>query len=655
MTKNSILLLSTVLITLSFSACGGGGGGSDGGTTSETSIEPVLQTGAFLDSAVEGLRYKTATQSGYTDTNGHFKFFKGENIEFFLGEYPIGKYLAKGVISPYTLYPNNEEAAIRIAQLLQTLDLDGIPANGITIENYENFSELDTALAPTNNSFVSNVEGLLNKVLVSSASAKTHLDDTLYLSSQGNPNELAQGTNTFNTFDPSTFSTSTCQILPYENATGIFVSVNGTSNARGTQEDPLDLATALSKSSPVQPGGTVWISEGTYNGSFISELVGTSSQPIKVKPMLGQRVIIDSFAGDSTGLTINGRWTDYYGLEVLSSDTEHTSQQNTSGPSDVKATGGVSVYYGANTRVINFIVHDNVGGGFSSWRPASNSELYGNIIYNNGWTAPKRGHGHAIYAQNQTGYKKLTNNIIFFGYGTGIHVYTEGGQINGFDVQQNTWFMTGASDPRSSQKKDNCLIGGFQPVKGLIMYNNQGYSENGRGTRIGYGGSVVGQDAILRNNYLSENFWVAGHWNKLDVSNTTVLRGITGSSAVEINNLGGNNFQSSPPTTGKKVFIQANVHDPRRAKLVIYNYDEDASIHVDLSSVLKPGEAFRIHSTFGLFNNPLVTGLYDGGTVSVPMGSIEPPQPTGYPNNIEDSDDPHRKFGAFIITHAGCL
>jgi len=504
MKKKLHILISTSLAALVFTACGGGGGGSsdDGGSSS---VEPTLQTGTFLDAAVEGLRYKTATQSGYTDAQGHFKFYTGENIEFFLGDYPIGEYLAKGIISPYTLYPNNEDAAVRVAQLLQTLDTDDIPTNGITIADYENFNTLDTALAPTDNGFVANVEGLLNDTLVSSSSAKEHLDETLYLSSQGDPNEKAQGTNAFNTFDPSTFSTSTCENLPFENANGIFVAVNGNSNAAGTQEDPLDLATALSASSPVQAGQTLWIMEGTYHGSFTSELKGNNTQHISVKPMPGQRVILDGKTGESSALTINGEWVDYYGLEVLSSALDHTSEEDSSGPSDLKTNGGVSVYYGKNTRVINFIVHDNVGGGFSSWSPASNSELYGNIIYNNGWTAPGRGHGHAIYAQNKTGYKKLTNNIIFFGYATGIHVYTEGGQIEGFDVQKNTWFMTGSSDPRSSQKKDNCLIGGFQPVKNLIMYNNQGYSENSRGTRIGYGGSVTGQDAVLRNNYLSEN------------------------------------------------------------------------------------------------------------------------------------------------------
>lgn len=46
--------------------------------------------------------------------------------------------------------------------------------------------------------------------------------------------------------------------------------------------------------------------------------------------------------------------------------------------------------------------------------------------------------------------------------------------------------------------------------------------------------------------------------------------------------------------------------------------------------------------------------MFNEGTVSVLMGSIELPQPIRYPQNIEDSDDPHTKFGTFIIIQGGC-
>ena len=456
----------------------------------------------------------------------------------------------------------------------------------------------------------------------------------------------------FNHYTNDTFRSSSCTNLPLEVATGIFASPTGSPAATGTQEDPLDLATALSSNSPLQAGQTLWLIKGTYTGNFISELTGTSLNPIKVKPLPGKRVILDGNTGVSglAALRINGEWTEYYGLETMSSSMARTSAQDTSSPSDIIVNEGVSVQ-GANTKVINFIVHDNTGGGISSWSNAPNSELYGNIIYNNGWTAPGRGHGHAIYAQNTTGYKNLFNNIIFFGFATGIHVYTQGGAIEGFNVEDNTWFMTGSSDPRASQKKDNCLIGGFQPVKRLLVKNNQGYSQNARGSRFGYGGDVTGQDGILENNYLSENLWLVGQWDSLAISDTQVHRGIINEDLIT-NSV--NNTFSTVPASGKKIFVHANAYDPRRAKIVIYNFDNDANVSVNLNTVLKVGEAYRIHSTFALFDSPILEGVYDGNAIAIPMGTVSAPQPTGLQGIDLEEDDPKRKFGTFILTHGGC-
>lgn len=97
---------------------------------------------------------------------------------------------------------------------------------------------------------------------------------------------------------------------------------------------------------------------------------------------------------------MSGEWTEFYGLEVLSRQLDRDTSSNSYAGIEFKITGGVTVGgtgHGSNTKVINFIVHNNVGGGMSSWSDAYDSELYGNIIYNNGWTAP--GHGNAIYAQ----------------------------------------------------------------------------------------------------------------------------------------------------------------------------------------------------------------------------------------------------------------
>lgn len=441
-----------------------------------------------------------------------------------------------------------------------------------------------------------------------------------------------------------------CVVPAPPDTSGVHASPDGSPTAAGTQADPLDLATALSSDGPVAPGDTLWLAPGEYRGVYVSDLRGTEAFPILVRPLPGAHVTLNSDVSDAgdAGLTINGEWTRYQGLEVLSTDADRESVQDTSGPTDVSLRPGVTVF-GSHVQVVNCVVHDTAEG-FSFWRPAIDSELNGNIIYNNGWTAPGRGHGHAIYVQNETGTKILEDNIIFFGFGTGIHAYTEGGAIQGFEVRDNVWFQTGASDPRTSQRKDGCLIGGFQPVARLNMVDNVSWSR-GRGTRLGYGGDVMNLDATLTDNYLVESFWLRGSWESLTLSGNSIYGDLDG---LDPTLYPGNDFQPDAPTTGTRVFVHPNRYDAGRARVAIFNYDQGPSVDVDLSSVLSLGEAYVVHSVFDPWGAPVVQGTFEGDPVAFPMGSVAPPQPNGLPGGIAGDDDPKRSFGAFIVTHSTC-
>ena len=102
---------------------------------------------------------------------------------------------------------------------------------------------------------------------------------------------------------------------------------------------------------------------------------------------------------------------------------------------------------GQAVRLINLIVHDD-GQGFGFWTTTVDSEIYGSLVYNNGWLGPDRGHGHAIYTQNLDGTKRIYDNILFNQFSYGIHAYTEGGSIQGFDIAGN--LQIGDTNHRSS-------------------------------------------------------------------------------------------------------------------------------------------------------------------------------------------------------------
>src|ERR1035437_1040702 len=236
--------------------------------------------------------------------------------------------------------------------------------------------------------------------------------------------------------------TSSIIVAPLAGTSIYFVASWGVPAGDGTWENPLDLATALSSKSPAKPGDILTLRGGTYQGAFVSMLSGTENNPITIREVPEARVTIDG------SLTVQGAWATYWDLEVTNSNGDRTKARP----------AGVSIF-GPHTKFINLIVHD-AGDGMEFWTPAVDAEIYGCLIYDNGWQGPDpdRGHGHGIYTQNQTGTKRIVDNVLFNGYGWGIHAYTEGGSLNGFHIEGNTVFNSGSAT-RQGHRYDNILVG----------------------------------------------------------------------------------------------------------------------------------------------------------------------------------------------------
>lgn len=137
-----ITALKPLMISLaiaSLTACGGGGG-STGSSDSQSPAssgtpQPTVMQGQFLDSAVEGLWYQTATQSGFTNEFGSFNYIPGESITFYLGNTFLGEVIAQAELTPLDLMTafDNPDKLQNLLRTLQTLDADSDPSNGITI------------------------------------------------------------------------------------------------------------------------------------------------------------------------------------------------------------------------------------------------------------------------------------------------------------------------------------------------------------------------------------------------------------------------------------------------------------------------------------------------------------------------------------------
>lgn len=112
---------------LSLSACDS----SDSGGSKPTT------TGVLTDAPIQGVSYvsRPSGLTGVTEAGGYYQYKPGDNTTFRLGSLDLGTVPATGVITPIDLAgAGNDNRLTNLLVLLQTLDSDGNPDNGITIE-----------------------------------------------------------------------------------------------------------------------------------------------------------------------------------------------------------------------------------------------------------------------------------------------------------------------------------------------------------------------------------------------------------------------------------------------------------------------------------------------------------------------------------------
>lgn len=207
------ILLSCTLVLL-LTACGS----DDKGTETQANLiptPPTTYTGIFLDSAVTGLNYKTASQNGQTNGLGEFTFQEDEMITFSIGGIELPSIPAALYLTPLELYQTNDINKIEVVnllRLLQSLDLDGDASNGIEIteSTHQLAANLNIDFSASNfdqqvTELVSQ-SGAANQELISATMAIEHFQLTL---SQISNNNLTTCTTThekvghsgfFNTF-----------------------------------------------------------------------------------------------------------------------------------------------------------------------------------------------------------------------------------------------------------------------------------------------------------------------------------------------------------------------------------------------------------------------------------------------------------------------
>ncbi|MGE0607593.1 MAG: right-handed parallel beta-helix repeat-containing protein [Pirellulales bacterium] len=479
-----------------------------------------------------------------------------------------------------------------------------------------------------------------------------------------------------------------CLLLAAPAAAAEFhVSPSGSAAGAGTAAEPWDLATALSPPSVVRPGDTIWLHEGTYQGGYTSRLAGRPDAPIVVRGASGERAIIDAQPRDDRDnalFFLGGADTIYRDFEVTCLHPLRETKIAGSWPEDIHR-GNIDVR-GDRIKVVNLVVHD-LGSGFGLWSEGEGGEVSGCLIYNNGWQGPDRGHGHAIYAQNARGVKRIADNVVFHQFGYGIHAYgSEKASLKGFEIDGNFAFENGAL--AKGDGGQGIMVGGGCPVAQTSVRDNVVLNH---GMRLGYPwGPPSNEDIVCTGNYC-EGSLVLRDFRQATVSRNTVvahsnvailegagdllLSGLKWDhndyyltdgrwgdcAAVENGKSRGMSFDDwrsqmdvdgeSTFTKGApdklRVFVRPNAYQPGRANIAVINPQLLPKVEVDLAGVLEQGQKFRVVSVKDFYGPTLAEGIYSGELVSLPMQPITPPPPVGMPNAELPVTEPG--FAAFVV------
>lgn len=474
---------------------------------------------------------------------------------------------------------------------------------------------------------------------------------------------------------------------------GYHVTPSGNGSGDGSLVHPWDLKSAL-QGAPnaagkmrIQPGDTVWLHAGLYQSApYRSTVSGSASLPITFRQAPGEKSRIDLFtpsSGQCDNITVDGNYTTFWGFEVFCSFTRRTTPTSGSWPEDMNR--GSITNNGSDNKFVNLVLHD-LGTALCMWATGEGGESYGNLIYHNGWSAPDRGHGHGIYTQNLNGRKKITDTILFGQFGNGMQIYgSESASLKHYDVDGNMGFMNGFY---AGVNYYAFYVGGGSPVEDIVFTGNHTWgvaSNGGSPVRIGQADS---KSIIVKNNYLG-GYIDFGQFANAEFTGNILVGGLmirfllgspfSGSGYTWNNNKyyvsgGGSQFQISDSTGNtnldfagwkqktdwdsqsvfsqsvapNKITVRPNQYEPGRANIYVYNWQKNSSVNVDISSVgLVSGKHYKLMDAQDFYGTPVLSGIYDGTALTVPMTTRKYPQPIGQETVTGFATGP--EFGVFIL------
>lgn len=435
---------------------------------------------------------------------------------------------------------------------------------------------------------------------------------------------------------------------------GWYASPSGDPGNAGTFASPWDLQTALDggPSSEVQPDDTIWMRGGTYTGFFENFLTGTNGHPIKVQAYPAERPTIDSnvypaqLGNNLPGLICqDGAYTWFIGIEFFNSMTDRWNPTPGSNPEDRR--NNAFANYDNGMKFINCVIHD-CGEGVQSWSGSSDVEVYGCLVYHNGWQAPDRWHGHGFYSQCNSNPGMTGKHNIFYDQLDGVNIHTYGSGAARWlnsNLTENFWVNEAAIGGEDGFLLTNSVLEGNYAVGGALNF--------------GYHCTDL-TDTSLLNNYISvtgegltaldmDLFTHPEFEDQVTMTGNTVIGNIPSEIAPAFP---ANTYRArTDPPTSNVVSVWPNAYETNRANVIVYNWEDLTHVHVDLSSAVANGTNINIYHAQDFYNTPVYSGQYNGGTVEIPLTGLT--AEAGYHYTAAGPTMTDYKIAAFIVREQG--
>ena len=482
-----------------------------------------------------------------------------------------------------------------------------------------------------------------------------------------------------------------------------YASPTGTSGNAGTLGSPWSLAhVATGAGGSVGAGDTVLFLDGTYNINPAAHLAITTGGSLNA-PVLWRS--LNPYGAVLNGsLSLNGNNFVLHQFRITwLHDTIRTTNNPGSTPVDVpRAQVGANLILGDNVTVAECLINDGGGGLFSS-SGSDNFRAIDNIVWNNGWTGPDRGHGHGFYCQNNgTTRHVLRGNIAFCNGSSGIKLGgTSGSLLLRFDVWDNAAFNNQLSgvvvrgfplesafqhDGGSNNKGDTTVLRNFF----VQQHQPSAFSFEIGDINPGDFPVTITDNVIVGRTLLNEWPSLTFRRNVLtdfpslsDINVPLGLLRVNNNVAYDIDANTYATRQTDSPfgralilaATGRNItewrnlttyddnttFIDGPLPSPRvrvvpstytlgKGHIYALNPQGAASVSVDLGPILSglTGFPYCIYHVYDFVTGgaPTVRGTYRGNLVTLPMEAKTPPQPFGgVPLPQQDNT-----FGAFVVT-----